>query len=395
MSHAATGPELQAALDALSDLRADLARMVEALPQNRRAADVEQSLGLDRPLAWRLFRTATASSPAETFQHLPTFKQIRRIVSEAKDRGVPGRLLDAVGAQLDKFERAMEVVADDRAAFSALLCGHGADGPGDLELRVRKQAFKCNAHLWGMQCRSLAFAAVFRAGERGGPGGAMDAIAARGWIDVYSSSVRAGTLLLSRFRATHKNGEEPREGTRVGRMEVVPGFGAPERPTLTSEPGADGFQESHIQLKGIGRPSRTNVFTRMMVDAANKPDAKVGIAHTPCLPTEALHFDLLVPAGWADPSTMEAMVHMRAHDVQRAAERRREDQVPCNERPAYIPGVENVPPSQDVPHWSDLMRHLLRERGWWGQRFDLFRLRIAYPLLHASFTMEVRPRAGG
>lgn len=389
MSHVATGPELQAALDALSDLRADLARMVEALPQNRRAADVEQSLGLDRPLAWRLFRTATASSPAETFQHLPTFKQVRRIVMVARERGIPEKQLAAISFQLDRFERAMGAVAEDRAAFSALLCGHGPDGPGALELRVRKQAFKCNAHLWAMQCRTLAFAVVFK---QGSADQAMDAIAARGWIDVYSSSARSGTLLLSRFRATHRGGDEPTGGTRVGRMEVVSGFGTTSQPAVTSAPGEDGFQESRVQLQGIGRLSRTNVFTRMLIDAANNPGAEAGIAYTTSLPTEALHFDLLVPAGWADPASMEAMVHARPHDVQRAAERRPEDRMPCHESPVYIPGVENVPPSADVPQWPDLMRHLLRERGWWGQRFDLFRLRIAYPLLHAGFTLEVHPR---
>lgn len=389
MNETTSDSELQAALDALADLRAVLARMLESLPQSQRAADVEQVLGLDRPLAWRLFRTATAASAAETFQHLPTFKQLQRIVTVARERGLAERTLSAISVQIERFQGAMGAVAEDRAAFAALLYGHGTEGPGALELRVRKQAFKCNAHLWGMQCRSLAFAAVFRGKA---PGAAMDAIAARGWIDVYSSSVRTGTLLLSRFRATHKGGEEPSGGTRVGRMELVSGFGAPDQPTLTTEPGAGGFQESHIQLKGVGRLSRTNVYTRMLVDAANDPRTKVGIAHTPCLPAESMHFDLIVPSGWADPATMEAMMHARPHDVQRAAERRVEDRVPCHERPAYIPGVENVPPSQAVPHWPDLMRHLLRERGWWGRRFDVFRLHIAYPVLHASYTLEVHPR---
>jgi len=380
---------LQPSFDALTDLRSSLSRLLEELPGVRRAADVEAVLGLDRPLAWRIFRTATSGTLVEAFQHLPTFNQIRRAVELARREKVAADALDAVERALQRFEIEMNAVADDRAAFAALLCGHHAGAHGALDLRVRKEAFRCNAHLWGAQCRTLIFGAVFASGA---PGEAMNAIAARGWIDASSSSPRAPALLLSRFRATHSDGSEPSGGTRVGAMEIVPGFGSTSDYDVATLAGDDGFRESVIRLRGIGRASRTSVFARMHVDAANRPDARAGVAHTPCLPAEALQLDLLVPAGWADPSTSAALAHARPYDVHRAAERRSADQFPFSESPEHFLDTDNVSPTAEAPLWPDVMRHLLTERGWWGRRFDHFRLRVPFPMLHASVTLEVWPR---
>jgi hypothetical protein len=380
---------LEAAITALLDLRTSLARMLEELPGVRRAADIERALGLDRPLAWRVFRSATATDPAQILQHLPTSNQLIRVVEIARARAVSAKALDAILDAHTRAEREISAVAENKNAFAALLSGHIKDGLAPIEQRVRRDAFRSNAHLWGAHCRTLAFAAIFQFDRSPD---AMDAIAARAWIDLCASRAPSQSVLLSRFRATHQDEAVPEGGTRVGVMEVVPGFGTQQPLDLTTVDALDAMRETHIRLPGIGRQSRVNLFLRMLIDAANAPDARAGIAHTVCVPAEAMVLDLLVPVGWSDPATVSASAFARPNDVHRANERRSVDRIPFYEEPTFIPASQNVPPIPDVPSWPDVMQHILAERGWWGQRFDIYRLRVAYPVLHTNVILEVQPR---
>ncbi|HVZ95211.1 MAG TPA: hypothetical protein VG797_11945 [Phycisphaerales bacterium] len=395
-------PDFQASLDALLAIRSGLARLLEELTDIRRAADVERALGLDRPLSWRIFRTATAGDAAEALEHLPTPGQIRRVMIAAKHRGVSPTTCDSVLGSLARFEELIRTVAEDRSTFAALLSGHAhaREGSSALEQRVRRDAFKANAHLWGARCRALAFAAIFQPNGHG----SLDGLAARAWIDLYTSRPQPSLLLFSRFKATHKDEPEPEGGTRVFPMEVMRDFAdrLPSSPPRQSFPSddfelqtidaPDGNQETHIRIRGVGKASRLSLYARMRVDAASTMDSRAGVAHTLCIPAEAIVLDLLVPSGWADPATMGAALHARPNDVNRSAERRPVDRIPIAEEPTMIRGVSSVTPTPDVPRWPDVIGHVLAERGWTGRTFDLFRLRVAYPLLHANVMVDVLPQ---
>jgi hypothetical protein len=110
-----------------------------------------------------------------------------------------------------------------------------------------------------------------------------------------------------------------------------------------------------------------------------------------CNPTEALLFDLLLPKGMSDPAKTRAPAYARPNDVSATFERRPEDLIPCSERPTLYPGVMGVPPTPDVPRWTELVEHVLAERGWLGETFDVIRLRVAYPVLHTAMVLETAP----
>lgn len=380
---------LEGATAALMELRSSLARLLEELAGIRRAADLERALGLDRPLAWRIFRTATATDPAQVLAHLPTANQLLRVVEIARGRSVSALTLSAIIDAHHRADAAISASAESRQAFAALLSGQSRESLAPIEHRVRRDAFRSNTHLWGVHCRTLAFAAIFRFGARPD---AMDAIAARAWIDLYASRAQTNTMLLSRFRATHENEVVPEGGTRVGPMEVVPGYGTQNNLNVTRTDLPDGFQETRIKLPGIGRQSRVSLFMRMHVDAANVADARAGIAHTVCHPAEAIVFDLIVPAGWSDPTTATSAAFARPHEVHRASERHPEDRIPIYDEPSLIANVQGVPPLPDIPRWPDVIQAVLAERSWQGERFDVYRLRVAYPILHTNILLDVQPR---
>lgn len=375
------------------EVRNGLARAIGELPESRRAADVERALGIDRPLAWRIFRTATASDAAQTIQYLPTTNQLLRVLGLARRRGVRLETIHAIEASLARFDEAVHAAAGDRAALGTLLSSHIKQGMSPLELRVRRDAFRSNAHLWGNQCRTLAFLAALRPNAEGT---ALDSITARGWVDLHTSRPQASTVLFSRFQLRHDDdweGPETVEAveTHVGSLEIVHGFGSHGDSELITLDKADGRQETHVRLPGVGREGRVTLFLRQRIDGTFAMTECARMLHVVCTPAEALVFDLLVPAGWADPERTEALVYTRPHDVSRTIERRSEDLATCYDEPVFVPGVENVSHLPEVPRWPELVGHLLREREWTGTKFDLIRLRVAYPMLHSGIVLEASP----
>lgn len=55
-------------------------------------------------------------------------------------------------------------------------------------------------------------------------------------------------------------------------------------------------------------------------------------------------------------------------------------------------GVTDVPRMAEAPQYPEMVRHVLERMGWAGRRFDLYRARIEYPLLHGSVELSVRQR---
>jgi hypothetical protein len=298
-------------------------------------------------------------------------------------------MIEAAIARFDEFVR---VAASDRESFVALLSGHAKQGMSSLEQRVRKDAFRSNSHLWGHQCRTLAFLVAMRPNTAGT---AMNSATVRGWVDLHTSRPQHATLLFSRFQLRHDDeggSADVERASRAGSLDLVHGFGTIHGDSaLVTIDRADGRQETHVQLPDVGREGRVTLFLRQQIEAGCLIAENARMVHVVSKPAEALLFDLLVPAGWADPEKTRALMYARPNDVSLTVERRSEDLIPCHDTPMLIPGVAGVPGTPDVPQWSELVEHVLTECGWLGERFDLIRLRVAYPMLHSAIVLDAAP----
>lgn len=377
---------LREATDALLAARLSIARMLDELPGQsiQRAAEVERALGLDPPLAWRVFRTATASDAPGALQHLPPTTTMTRVLSEARKRGVPTQTIDEVLRLLTVFDTQVKAIAGDRAAFSALLSGQAKHGATAIEHRVRKAAFKNNAHLWSKQCRSLSFLFVVQPDETGQK---TETIAARGWVDLHATRPDTTLVIHSHFLLRSPVTGDLLVSGPAGSLGLVPGFYDNNRLHIRTIDGPNSQQETRIQL-GIGRADRMSLFIRQWLEYENRDFDRM--ASIVSMPAESLIYDLLLPVGWSKPSTARAAAYARSDYPTRAIECRAIDEVPLYGDPEFLPDVENVPPTPDVPRWPDLVKQLLTERGWWGQRFELYRLRVAYPILHSCIVLDVQ-----
>jgi hypothetical protein len=107
------------------------------------------------------------------------------------------------------------------------------------------------------------------------------------------------------------------------------------------------------------------------------------------IPMEAAVLDVMVPAGLTDPSSARAVVYGRRAHPEHVYDERKADLLPQRETAAYL-GVLGEPPTvAGADRHHDAVRHVLREHEILGGRFDVYRCRVQYPVLHTLLVLRV------
>lgn len=183
------GFEPQAAA-VMHDLREAFLGLVEGLPNaTSRAVDLEKALGISRTLGWQIHRVATSPDPLAAGPHVPGAAAVGQVLRAARSVGVPDDRVRRVGDAMRSFESLVERHAGDRAAFVTMLGSLTGEGAA-LDLRTRRQAYRINSQVWGVQIKTLVTCGVL------GPGAdssRMDMLLIRGLRE--ARRLRAGVPL--------------------------------------------------------------------------------------------------------------------------------------------------------------------------------------------------------
>src|SRR5262245_56898508 len=108
--------------ESLVALRGSLSAVVEALPEYpRRAPDLVRILGLERNLAWKLFRLIHERDVFVAARFVPGAASIEAFVAAARGTGVPGALLEGVRHAAAHHEKVVRMHAGDRASADIML----------------------------------------------------------------------------------------------------------------------------------------------------------------------------------------------------------------------------------------------------------------------------------
>jgi hypothetical protein len=159
-------------------------------------------------------------------------------------------------------------------------------------------------------------------------------------------------------------------------------FGGPRLPELFTVLAEGGWQQTMARVPGVGRTEAVSFYLRQSYEGAEE-DNQPGLGMLVEIPAEWLHLEYLVPSGWTLPATARLRGHANRHDVKRAYEVRESDRIPLHEEVQHFEGRETVPASAEISHWPEIIRHVLKERGWWGMKFDVYRCVVPFPMLHA------------
>src|SRR5262245_15666516 len=173
---------------ALSEVSAALMRLqravrglVRRLPVHpTRAPELQQMLGIDRGLAWKVHRLMHARTPAEAAAFVPGAGAMEILCTAAGVAGAGGAEIAAVREAFAGDDRAAETHVGDRRSARLMLTSEDPGGEGRAELGLRRSAYEAGAFLAGLRARAHLQTYIVSPGSEG----RADMIALRGMYDL-------------------------------------------------------------------------------------------------------------------------------------------------------------------------------------------------------------------
>lgn len=173
--------------DAIADLQRSVREVlaeVQGLKGNR-PVDVVAALGIDLKLAWKVTNIAQSGDPFSCVRHLPGAGGWSIFGDALARRGTSAERIAAATEAFDRVLRLGEAWAGSRRGFLALAAGAVRGADKRLDAMHRKQLHESGACVWGVHAR-----AAIR----------IDAVAPAGRDRIDCASIRA-TLDIERLRA--------------------------------------------------------------------------------------------------------------------------------------------------------------------------------------------------
>lgn len=385
----------------LSRLRASLANLLASLPGRVvRAGDLRKILRLDYKLCWKATRVARAADPLAAAIHVPTPAGMRSLLEAAAASGVPAEVVGEVAAAAADFEELVSSHAGDRSSFDAMVSGF-AGGTGAITLSQRRLSFRLNSCIWGAQARTQLKCGLFC--PSGSPD-RVDVAQLNGLIRLRQ--LRAGArLVVSRTRISDDKGEpieglvrQPldvggRTGAGVGLLEE---FCSQPLPTIRWTEAGGGFVHGELEVAAVGNRGALTIVDGSFSPAAvpryraefnwyNQLNARV---HVPC---EVLLVDLLIHCDTYEPGVVSPRVYVYGElfpGPPWPAPSRARDLLPITESVVYLGRGPSVMRTSDVPRYPEMIQYVLDRLGWAGEHFDVYRVRLAYPVTPTTVTLR-------
>lgn len=388
----------ETAAKVLGEVQGACAALLDAVPgAMHRAVDLEKSLRLDKKLAWQVFKLAQADQPLAEAVNVPARSSVQRLLTAARKRRVPAAVVERLAAAFESFEEFAVAHGGDRTGLLSLVSGIAPDGTEQVELKVRKSLFRGNAHVWGMQVGMVT--RTFIVYQRPGAEAVFDGVLVSGYVGMQR--LRPGARVAqSEWVGFGNDPAKPLAGSPdpADRAMAEPGQGATQGLEILEDYSTQplpefrrvGDIETEIVFPAPGRAGAVTLYTsRYSPGGAQGEQSRFALSPLVSSPIETLVVEVLVPEGLSDPGTASVAVYGRRGAVERTHERRALDLLPQRESVTYLGAREAVPPIPEAARHSDAVRQVLDKLGWLGTKFDVYRCRVQYPVLHTLVCLDV------
>lgn len=380
----------QEAIEVLGEIRAAFADLLADLPPPMdRPVDLEQALGLDKKLAWQVVRVAQSAQPLGEVHNLPARSSVRRLLEAARKRRVSMRVIDRLETAFARFDQFALVHAGSRDDLVSVLNGLGGRKDAQYEVKVRKAHFKTTSHFWGIHARLLVRTSIFHA--KPGPAYIEDSVLIQAMIDLERVRISSATDLVMMMRTRSEPGSADAPALTPVRhpAELLDEFSTGPRPEITPNEAGGAGNESRLRLPP-GRTGAATLYSMQLHECLSNSVQTDYYGRTfVTIPAERLVWELMLPVGWTQPTTVRAgMYACRQHPEQAFAERA-EDLAPQQESVEYLGAFDSAPSLQGSLRHADAVRHVLSRLGWTDTRYDVYRCTVQYPMLHTMVALRV------
>lgn len=384
---------------AVAHLQAALTELLSGVPGDiKRPMDLRRVLGIDYKVCWHVFQVVHASDALAAAKAAPTPGAMKRFFIAAErvgvDAGVVGRARQAV----DEFAGVIARHAHDRGDFDAMAAASASDEQATAsDLAHRKAAYKSMSHLWGSRVEVACGTVLVRASASGNGTDECGVVIKRGLTRLRPG---ASAIVQWHYHHTSQGATSPMRWQAIDPV-ANEKYGIPLLPEFCSQPlpelkvvprgkvglqyeladGAIGCESlSHFT---IGRIAREVPFS---IDGQGKRVYRFGFA---CSTSTGLIIkNLLVhrPSfGVIDPELVQFQTMPGDEDPEVArssAQLRSAEPITRYESALDAPGI------LEVPRYQEMLRQVADAVGWDLRQFDLYRVRVPYPVFGSVVRLQ-------
>ena len=384
-------------------IRGAFAEILDALPGHIvRPHELSKCLSIDMKLAWKVVRAAHCTDPFMAVQHIPGTAALEAFLKAAAGQHVAAKRIQAVQTAMQEFERLIEVHAGDRATLEMILLGYASEDRRRADLAHRKAAFGANSYIWGIQARTQVKADILLPSSEKGW---LDIATIRGFVELRRIRPKV-PWVIARARVADDRGNvkspSGREPLDPVQNDPDGGTGAPLLREFCSQPlpqfrrvaGPHGFLEDELVEGEVGKTGAvtcmTGEVTRRVASyyraEQNRVAALLARMHTPC---EALVFDLFVHEDLFGPIEPQLAIYSELDGGRPVPpiEGRERDRLATNDSVEYLGKGPSVVHTPHVPRYAEMIRYVLDRLGSDGERFDVYRVEIEYPIIPTSVAL--------
>ena len=405
LTSTAAPPEVQAfeaeTAAAVQRLRAALAELIAGV-QGRivKATDLRRALGVDMNVCCKVLRVVSAPGPLSASLQLPGIMALRMFLKAASKAGVREAAVEAATRAADEFEELVNKHADDRTTFDSMVSALvDDDEAAQITFQHRRATFRGQRHLFGLEVRVQMKCLIVQPSERDPR--LLDLANVTGFVSLRRLRHTRAPIVLSPAYTMNDDGtlrdvrREPLIPTadQTAGVALLRDFCSEPTLQLRTVPGAPGRVYGELANLGVGKTASVTCveghLNRSAVPRYREPGNEVG-AHLAevRIPCETLLLDLVIredTCGPLNPTALASADHLA--EVQPPGTYAPWQRLEPLEPVAHLGRGASVLYTTDYPQYPELGRYAFEKLGWDGDRFDVYRCRIQYPILPSTVAL--------
>ncbi len=396
------------AASVLVEIQRALREVISRIPgEITRPKDLQIKLGVEYKLCWQVLTITKTQDPLLISQYVPGITSVNKLLAAVKPMGIAQELLEDVDKAMRQFQDVVKTHSDDRRGFDSMVTSiSGGEGAELIALQHRRDAFRNESQIWGSQVETFLRQMIVRKSENGS-----------GYDRAFVSAkyglrcLRQGVMpIIHGYRDTRAGRVSPEQVHPLDEAASAK-YGAPVLPEFSTRPipnfktiqHSDGWIHNILAADEIGRKSAVNMVFGGVVRNMKIEHDESGLPALLCgatfiAPTELAIVELFVHRDSFAELAPEVWVHPTASGAEIPDVVRMTQPLKIYETIDALGPAKRVKTIGEVPAYRQQLGYVFDKLGWVPAEFDLFRLRIPYPILHTRARIscqmpEKKPRA--
>ena len=389
------GEELSAHL---AELRRAIRQMLVELGSPRTPTLLQRHVGAGYTICWQIFQVARSDDQSTGTQNAPSLGALKRLVVLATEKGLTAQTAAAMNAAADEFHRFIRQHAEDRDYFDTMVAGVSpSKKAASVLVQRRRAAYRANSHVWGSQNDLWLLSSIVRRSSDDPTKVDLITLARqqglrrlRADANVYLMGIKLDTSKTdtpSEQDDLMKNALDPAAAAETG-MPLIPEFSTNPLPRVKCTTTPTGRRLFNWLDDAVGLRSSCDIVTGtinrgvpMTVEADGRRQMVTNLSAR-IKPSALLVMDLVVHRASFPGIDVRSIVHASLAETTTLADAQaglefvvEEDIMPL--------GPADAAELAEFPQYGALLGHTAGKVGWDLGDFDIYRLRMAYPIMGA------------